>query len=390
MIQSAIAGRGFSALSMNASKINKPKDEDDESISKTFQEQTTDYFRDKITGIEEISDETGQAAGQVISNQWNRHTESVANNAFNKNVLRNAKGQFVKGSNAAAGQAAQEAVENSAIRKTVGTVGKTVSKGVAGTGIGITLGTAIDLAVGQHTKKFAQETIGKNITEGIVTSGIVGGGLLAAGVIASAPVSMGIIATAAVTIAVGTGVAVLNNWARDNIPAVKNFENDLGDLAVGAYDVVKDTAISAYKNTGKLVGFATKRIGAATSVVASAGKILVDDAALASAIASLNAAKAPLKAIKRENNTIIEEMERALRNAKSEALSIPYITASDVEEVVESHGLAVHYNVKESEINEVNHEIESQLEVINQLIAGIRHTASHARSHDQEWAAKFS
>lgn len=58
--------------------------------------------------------------------------------------------------------------------------------------------------------------------------------------------------------------------------------------------------------------------------------------------------------------------------------------------MVESHGLAVHYNVKESEINQVNHEIDSQLEIINQLIAGIRQTASHAKSHDQEWATNFS
>ena len=383
MIQSAILGRGFSALSMNTPKITKPKDEDedDESIVKTFQEQTIDYVRDKITGIETISDEAGNAAGQVISNQWNRHTESVANSAFNKHIFRDASGRFMKGSNAAAGQAAQETVENSAIRKTVGIVGTTVSKGVAGTGIGIALGTAIDLAIGKHTKKFAQETIGKNIVTGTIT---------AVGVAMFLGPGAPFVATAAVTIGVGTLVGMGNNWVRDNVPAVKNAENWLGELAVGAYDGVKDTAILAYKNTGKLIGFATKQVGVATSVVASAGKILVDDAALASAIASLKAAKAPLKAIKHENNTIIEEMERALRNAKSEALSIPYITASDVEEVVESHGLAVHYNVKESEINQVNHEIDSQLEIINQLIAGIRQTASHAKSHDQEWATNFS
>ena len=384
MTQSAIAGRGFSALSMNAPKITKPKDEDDESISKTFLEQTKDYVRDKITGIEAISDEAGNAAGQVFSRKWIGHTESVANKAFNKNVLRNAKGQFVKGSNAAAGQAAQEAVESSVVLKTIGAVGKTISKGTAGTGIGIALGTTIDLAVGKHTKKFAQETIGKNVVTGIATAAVVTG-MVAAGFVGS-----GVIATAVVTIGVGTLVGFANDVLRNHFPAVKNFENSIGEAAVGAYDGVKDTAISAYKNTGKLIGFVTKQVGVAASVVASAGKILVDDAALASAIASLKAAKAPLKAIKHENNTIIEEMERALRNAKSEALSIPYITASDVEEVVESHGLAVHYNVKESEINQVNHEIDSQLEIINQLIAGIRQTASHAQLHDQEWATKFS
>ncbi|MBS9334783.1 hypothetical protein LQZ24_01855 [Fructobacillus sp. M1-13] len=327
------------------------------------------WVRDNALGIKYVSRRAGNASKISFENVYAMHTKSVANREFEKRVLRDKVGRFLKGSNATNAQIVKQNIQTSSVRQGVGKAGSMIAKGSSESIVGIPLSTAIDLAVGPHTKKFAKETIGKNVSVGLVSTSLTVGAAAIMGVALPIPVVLG----------VGAGVAMGNDALRRNVPAVRNFENRIGEGVLDTYDTLKVGAARVAKNVEKTY-----------SVVRSSAQILIDDAALSKAIRELQAAKEPLLEIQRINRSIVPEMNEDFGRITRLAYNIPTITHADIQEVVQSYRLSVDANVDHAAIAEVEHDIQAELRLLDDMIVAIRNVMAHSHQHDREWANKFS
>ncbi|MET3557908.1 hypothetical protein ABID29_001020 [Streptococcus rupicaprae] len=106
-----------------------------------------------------------------------------------------------------------------------------------GKGISFSTGTLIGVGINMLSGDTAEEAWGKELTVGVTTAVVSGGvylssvGLTAVGLI-SAPVTLGIGAT----IVLGVGVSMINDWAREQWPELKEFEDNVGRAVVDTWN----------------------------------------------------------------------------------------------------------------------------------------------------------
>lgn len=419
-------------LPFNSTKKDKSKI--DSGLLADLKDETTKALRDKFYKIDDIKKATQKYVSGKVQEHISTRATAVANQAFNEHVNRNAAGRFTAGSNAYEGQVAQKGVTQEATTGLIGTYGAKFAGVAAGIGVGTLINTGVDLATGSHTKKFAEEHIGKDVVTG-VAAGVVGAvyegtgaavaevaGVAVGTTLSEAGVAAGVAAVASAAVPVLIGLAVtavaavvvgsINNALRQRFPAVRHFEDGIGRGVVAAYDSVKNVAVAGYnraRNNAVKIGHATAKFAVKTAkaavktynaatkafnqgvaVVESAGKILVDDAAVGVAIAALKREKTPLEAIRRANGHIERDMKDALKSVKSAANMIPSITMGDVDDVIAKYSLQVHNQVDLAEIAATRKRINKRLDDIDQTVAALRAVATHANAQDAQWAAKFN
>ncbi|OJG95004.1 hypothetical protein RV18_GL003170 [Enterococcus termitis] len=125
----------------------------------------------------------------------------------------------IMGQTSGATLAAREAAES-----TANSIAKHAGKGlteVAGTFVGV----GIDMWQGDT----AEESLGKEITTGIVTG-------IGVAILGATPIGAGI----GVTIGVGVIVGMGNDWLRDNFDGVKEFEDNVGSAIVSGWNTVSN------------------------------------------------------------------------------------------------------------------------------------------------------
>lgn len=119
------------------------------------------------------------------------------------------------------------------------------------------------------------------------------------------------------------------------------------------------------------------------------GQIAIEKGAIEVGIATLEEAKAPLRAIKKINQTIYSDMKVDFQRIAEQATQLPYITAKDVEDVIQRYRLKPKYNVDLKAVERVHQLVDTQIVVINGLEKALKMTASHVEQQDSQWAKKF-
>lgn len=316
------------------------------------------------------------------------------------------------------------------VGKAVPVVGK-----LAGATAAVGLDTAIDLVKDDSTSKENQVEIGKSVVAGF------------AGVAAVAALgASGFLAP----IAIGVGVALINSWAVNTFPVVKDAEAFVGKGVISGYRYAKNKvkkigksvvagakatyhktmkglhkagkavragATAAYKWANNLFGNAVsgRRAGRATrrfdhghpktshhhktsgsfgkrygAAFASGAKVMVEEAVIGGTITALNGVRNDLNTIKRENDTIIPEMSAGLKQVENELNSIfPIDMSGEIESAVSSHGLRPQQYADVSAIRSVDQEIIKQESSINNIINGVRKTVNNQTALDNEWSGRF-
>lgn len=144
----------------------------------------------------------------------------------------------ILGKTPGATQALRETTEHSAL--SIAKYGGKALTEVGGLGIGV----GIDMLTGDS----AEEAWGKEITTGVVTAGAIGAvevgstALVAAGLIAN-PIGISVVGA----IAIGVGISLVNDFAREHFQGVKDFEDGVGNAVVSGWN-------SAIKGGKSLLG----------------------------------------------------------------------------------------------------------------------------------------
>lgn len=124
--------------------------------------------------------------------------------------------------------------------------------------------------------------------------------------------------------------------------------------------------------------------------VAETGKVALEKSSVNIAIASLESTEAPLKEIKKINNSLYPEMQKKFEKITQMAGDLPYISASDVANVVAEYQLEPKNHIDLTAVEAANQLVDQNLEKVDQIITGLKTAAEHIEQDDQEWSVKFA
>ncbi|MDR0299887.1 MAG: hypothetical protein LBI13_07430 [Streptococcaceae bacterium] len=314
---------------------------------------------------------------------------------------------------------ASSAVDNdfsSGIKGTVGKIGGTLAKGAGGTVVGITISSAIDIVV---FHKPADEAIGNAVVVGTGTA-------LAT---AAAVAIFGVAATAFLpAVAIGVGVGIANSLLR-NIPAVRDFENNVGKGIVKAGKAIAKKAGKVYSAVKAGVGKAEKWVGQKVQSFwdlltgkkdkndskpekksnsrdnyeksgrlkiqrggsYSGGQFIALDSDQVNALASTISSKSSDYAQKliAINNSIDQEIADKLKEVRSWAMGklgqYNYLTADDVDEILANFTITYDAGAVASS----NQKIKTLAQNLAQVSAGLQTAAKTMSSTDDSQAQGF-
>ncbi|GKS82234.1 hypothetical protein LPAF129_19200 [Ligilactobacillus pabuli] len=156
----------------------------------------------------------------------------------------------------------------------------------------------------------------------------------------------------------------------------------------GGYQFDKQGNLKIVSQDGQKITIRAQ--GSQLATLQAGEKVALERASVDAAIASLESTQAPLKEIKKINNSLYPEMQKKFEKIIQMASDLPYITASDVANVVAEYQLEPKNHIDLTAVEEANQLVDQNLERVEQIIKGLKTAAEHIEQDDQEWSAKFS
>ncbi|HIW89402.1 MAG TPA: hypothetical protein H9869_05975 [Candidatus Ligilactobacillus excrementipullorum] len=83
-------------------------------------------------------------------------------------------------------------------------------------------------------------------------------------------------------------------------------------------------------------------------------------------------------------------MQKKFEKITQMAGDLPYISASDVANVVAEYQLEPKNHIDLTAVEAANQLVDQNLEKVDQIITGLKTAAEHIEQDDQEWSVKFA
>ncbi|WEV56435.1 hypothetical protein [Ligilactobacillus acidipiscis] len=156
----------------------------------------------------------------------------------------------------------------------------------------------------------------------------------------------------------------------------------------GGYQFDKKGNLKIISEDGQKITI--KSQGSPAATIKAGEKIALQKNSVNSAITSLKSTKEPLKEIKKINSSLYPAMQKKFKQLTRDACELPYITASDVADVVAKYQLEPKHHIDLDAVESVNKMVDDNLERVDSLIKGLKTAAEHIEQDDKKWSAEFA